>query len=165
MEDYFNDKLLWSQTIKTCFLWQLQDYKNSINKSKLTISSVYHTLLIIRIKTPFGELDVFSAVFIFFLFSIFLTAPKAFGFLILNYFSMSPALYTGFSNLQALSSTLTTFLFSLLSRVNEATSGALLLTVQYLSYLWDAMLHNWSPDGSQPPSQGGRGHHQSWQVS
>ena len=163
MEDYFNDKLPWSQTIKICFLWKLHDYKNSIKKSKLIISSVYYTLLIIRIKTPFEELDVFRA--IFFLFSIFLAAPKAFSFLILNCFFMSPALYPGFSNLQALSSTLTTFLFSLLSRVIEATSRALLLTVQYLSYLWDSMLHKWSPDGSQPPSQGGRGHHQSWQVS
>ena len=108
---------------------------------------------------------MFSGQFLFFFIFYFLTAPKAFSFLILNYFSMSPALYPGFSNLQALSSSLTTFLFSLLSRVNEATSGALLLTVQYLSYLWDAMLHKWSPDSFQPPSQGGRARHQSWRLS
>ena len=45
------------------------------------------------------------------------------------------------------------YLQSLLNRVSEVTIGTLLLTVQYLCYLGDTMLHQWSPDSSKPLSR------------
>ena len=70
-----------------------------------------------RNKNPFGELDVFRAMFLFFSFLFFfLAAPKASSFLILNYFSMLPALHPGFSNSPALGSSLITFCFPCLKQ-------------------------------------------------
>ena len=73
---------------------------------------------------------------------------------------MPPALQNDFLNPPALSSTLTTLLLLTFNTVSEPATyyaAPALFT--------DAMVRQWSPDASQDPFQGSRGHPQGWQLS
>ena len=81
------------------------------------------------------------------------------------YISMPPALQNDFLNPPALSSTLTTLLLLTFTQSPRNTVSEPATYYAAPALFTDAMLRQWSPDASQDPFQGSRGHPQGWQLS